>query len=345
MTAARSAADPGLRRARLPPAVRRLPVPAHRRRRRAPPPGSRRSPRMCSPPRPGREARVGGQRRLQLRGPAGARAAGRQPGGLSGGVPPGDGRPGRAARRRRATAPLRTGRAASGTPDIHVLVMISAMCREALRSSRPAPAAHIEHIGGLTVVHDELGAALPGGGRALRLRRRLRPAIDRGQRPAGAARARGRSHEAAAGGRSAQASSSSAIPTRRVCCPTAPPPAELSTNGSYLVYRKLHQDVAAFRAQLADGRPALSRRRRAARGEDRRPLARRHAARPLARAPRPRDRRRRTAQQRLHYGGDAAGLAARVGAHVRRANPRNSLPFEGKLVNRHRLIRRGIPYG
>ena len=34
-----------------------------------------------------------------------------------------------------------------------------------------------------------------------------------------------------------------------------------------------------------------------------------------------------------------------VGAHVRRANPRDSLPFEGKLVNRHRLIRRGIPYG
>jgi len=30
---------------------------------------------------------------------------------------------------------------------------------------------------------------------------------------------------------------------------------------------------------------------------------------------------------------------------VRRVNPRDSLPFEGKLVNRHRLVRRGIPYG
>ena len=26
-------------------------------------------------------------------------------------------------------------------------------------------------------------------------------------------------------------------------------------------------------------------------------------------------------------------------------NPRHSLPFEGKLVNRHRIIRRGITYG
>jgi hypothetical protein len=26
-------------------------------------------------------------------------------------------------------------------------------------------------------------------------------------------------------------------------------------------------------------------------------------------------------------------------------NPRHSLPFDGKLVNRHRLIRRGITYG
>ena len=30
---------------------------------------------------------------------------------------------------------------------------------------------------------------------------------------------------------------------------------------------------------------------------------------------------------------------------MRRANPRSSLPFDGQLVNRHRLIRRGITYG
>ena len=45
------------------------------------------------------------------------------------------------------------------------------------------------------------------------------------------------------------------------------------------------------------------------------------------------------------YATDGDGMRCPVGAHVRRANPRDSLPFEGKLVNRHRLVRRGIPYG
>jgi hypothetical protein len=42
---------------------------------------------------------------------------------------------------------------------------------------------------------------------------------------------------------------------------------------------------------------------------------------------------------------DALGLACPRGAHVRRMNPRGALPFDGKLVNRHRIIRRGLPYG
>jgi Dyp-type peroxidase family len=45
------------------------------------------------------------------------------------------------------------------------------------------------------------------------------------------------------------------------------------------------------------------------------------------------------------YGDDQLGYRCPIGAHTRRANPRLSLPFDGKLVNRHRLIRRGLPYG
>jgi Dyp-type peroxidase family len=45
------------------------------------------------------------------------------------------------------------------------------------------------------------------------------------------------------------------------------------------------------------------------------------------------------------YGSDPAGLHCPIGAHVRRMNPRRSLPFDGKLVNRHRIMRRGITYG
>lgn len=45
------------------------------------------------------------------------------------------------------------------------------------------------------------------------------------------------------------------------------------------------------------------------------------------------------------YAGDPAGARCPLGAHVRRANPRDSLGFGGKTMSRHRLIRRGIPYG
>jgi Dyp-type peroxidase family len=45
------------------------------------------------------------------------------------------------------------------------------------------------------------------------------------------------------------------------------------------------------------------------------------------------------------YAQDPAGARCPLGAHVRRANPRDSLGFGGKTMSRHRLIRRGIPYG
>lgn len=127
--------------------------------------------------------------------------------------------------------------------------------------------------------------------------------------------------------------------------PAAPPPAELSTNGSYLVYRKLHQDTAAFRAQLAEaaahypGGEELLAAKIVGRWRDGTPIAL-SPERPDASIVK--DPRRNNA---FSYGKDADGMDCPVGAHVRRANPRDSLPFAGKLVNRHRLIRRGIPYG
>lgn len=44
------------------------------------------------------------------------------------------------------------------------------------------------------------------------------------------------------------------------------------------------------------------------------------------------------------YGYDPEGLRCPLGAHVRRANPRDSLGGDGARVNRHRIIRRGMPY-
>ena len=93
------------------------------------------------------------------------------------------------------------------------------------------------------------------------------------------------------------------------------------------------------------GRAPLPRRRGAAGGQARRALARRHAARPLPRPPDPAIVADPARNNAFSYLDDQDGMRCPAGSHIRRANPRHGLPFEGKLVNRHRLIRRGIPYG
>ncbi len=45
------------------------------------------------------------------------------------------------------------------------------------------------------------------------------------------------------------------------------------------------------------------------------------------------------------YAGDEDGARCPLGAHIRRANPRGSLGFAGDIVNRRRMLRRGIAYG
>jgi Dyp-type peroxidase family len=49
---------------------------------------------------------------------------------------------------------------------------------------------------------------------------------------------------------------------------------------------------------------------------------------------------------RFRYrGSDPDGSRCPLGAHVRRANPRDGLGWQGRLTKRHRIIRRGMPYG
>jgi Dyp-type peroxidase family len=231
-----------------------------------------------------------------------------------------------------------------GTPDVHVLVMISAKHREALEAHDSRLRAHIDHSGGLTVVDDEIGAALPGGvehfgyadgfaqpsiegSRIDALPGQGAPSADGGWRPI-------RAGEFILG-----------YPDEEGVLPPAPPPVELSINGSFLVYRKLRQDVAAFRRRLAQsaalypGGEELLAAKIVGRWRDGTPVAvSPQRADPTLAA----DQRSNNA---FAYDDDPGGKRCPIGAHVRRANPRRSLPFDGKLVNRHRLIRRGIPYG
>ena len=118
---------------------------------------------------------------------------------------------------------------------------------------------------------DLAAGLLPAGDRAdvVRLQGRDRPAGDRGQRD--------RRHEPAPGSRSRPASSCSATRTRPASVPPMPTPDVLGRNGTYIVFRKLHTRVAAYRRYLRE-KAASRGGGGAARREDGGPLAERSAA-------------------------------------------------------------------
>jgi Dyp-type peroxidase family len=120
--------------------------------------------------------------------------------------------------------------------------------------------------------------------------------------------------------------------------------ANLGRNGSYLVLRQLAQDVDGFRRfidQAGQADPDAGARLAA------KMVGRWPDGTPLTRSPEhPAD------DNDFGYAdGDAAGLGCPLGAHIRRANPRDALDPEAgpeqsvRSVNRHRLLRRGRAYG
>ena len=126
--------------------------------------------------------------------------------------------------------------------------------------------------------------------------------------------------------------------------------ADLGRNGSYLVCRQLRQDVAAFedylsRAAGADGDDD-ARERVAAKLVGRW----RGSGAPLVLAPAYDDPTAARANGFAYHDLDPAGLRCPIGAHVRRANPRDSLPpgpgtpASREVNRRHRLVRRGRSY-
>jgi Dyp-type peroxidase family len=126
--------------------------------------------------------------------------------------------------------------------------------------------------------------------------------------------------------------------------PPAPAP-PFGRNGCYQVWRKLAQDVAGFRAFVRsqahehDIGEELLAAKIVGRWPDGSPLALRPHRPDSALA---QDMRR---INRFDYRHDPDGLRCPVGAHVRRANPRNSVGLGAAMTARHRMIRRGMPYG
>lgn len=127
--------------------------------------------------------------------------------------------------------------------------------------------------------------------------------------------------------------------------PPMPTPDILGRNGTYVVFRKLHTRVAAYRTYLRE--KAKNREDEALLGA--KMVGRWQSGAPLAVSPDHDD--AALGADRHHnndfsYGDDPRGFKCPVGAHARRANPRDALDGEGSVdVRLHRMIRRGTSYG
>jgi len=127
--------------------------------------------------------------------------------------------------------------------------------------------------------------------------------------------------------------------------PVAPVPHIFAANGTFMVYRKLHQNVATFRQRLDEWGAAYSggREKLAAKM-----LGRWRDGTPIELSPDRQDPVLVQDPQRntnFTYGSDAGGTKCPMGAHVRRVHPRDAFGFNGRLINRRRITRRGMPYG
>ena len=124
---------------------------------------------------------------------------------------------------------------------------------------------------------------------------------------------------------------------------------DLGRNGSYLVFRKMHQDVAGFRRYFRDtfsdpAEQALMAAKTVGRWPSGAPLTLApHQDNDPSLHPAPKD------NAFLYMDKDPHGYACPMASHIRRTNPRDSLGEDPaaslKNVNRRRIIRRGAVYG
>jgi Dyp-type peroxidase family len=127
--------------------------------------------------------------------------------------------------------------------------------------------------------------------------------------------------------------------------PVAPLPHLLASNGTFMVYRKLHQNLATFRdflerqaSHYAGGKEKLAA-KFIGRWRDGTPLelSPDHPDQAIAKDP--------SRSTNFTYSGDPEGTRCPLGAHMRRVHPRDGFGFNGRLIDRRRITRRGLPYG
>jgi len=124
---------------------------------------------------------------------------------------------------------------------------------------------------------------------------------------------------------------------------------DIGRDGTFMVYRKLQQDVARFRRVIREATATWGLRY----GYDEEQLAAKIVGRwrdgtPLMRCPDrdgPSTEHDRHASNDFFFSEDPDGFKCPLGAHIRRAHPRDGIAFGDNLTRRHRLLRRGMSYG
>ncbi len=251
-----------------------------------------------------------------------------------------------------------------GTGAAHLLVIVNARTRDEIEAELASLRDSIDRVPGVSIVHEQYAELLspPAGDPAAPPREQF-GFSDGAAQPAIA----GVSGSAAPGGGVPLAGGAwrplalgefvlgypdedtLVDPDRRLPIAPADP---LGQSGTYMVYRKLRQDVALFRRVLRDAAATFG-------GGDEELLAAKIVGRwrngtPLVKSPSgpdPSFSATAPGSNDFRYlDVDADGRRCPLGAHIRRSNPRDALGWPGLadaglLSFRHRIIRRGTPYG
>ena len=251
-----------------------------------------------------------------------------------------------------------------GSGAAHVLVIVSARSRNEIESELASLRGSIEQASGVSIVHEQYAELLPppAGDPSAPPREQFgfsdgaaQPAIagvSDDSAPGGGVPLAGGSWRALALGEFVLGypdEDTLVDPLQRLPSAPADP---LGRSGTYMVYRKLRQDVALFRRVLRDAAARYG-------SGDEELLAAKVVGRwrngtPLVTSP---DRPDPTfsagapgSNSFRYLDVDVDGKRCPLGAHIRRSNPRDALGWRGLddsglLSFRHRIIRRGVPFG
>lgn len=237
-----------------------------------------------------------------------------------------------------------------GTGEAHILVTINALGRSALDEALAELRDTVSRAGGMSIVHEDHAELLSKSREHFGFEDGFsQPALE-GVADADAARGEGvpeaNDWRPLALGEfllGHEDEESRTDPKRRL--PSAPSD-PLGRNGTYMVWRKLKEDVALFRRVIRDasrlyegGNEAKLMAKVVGRWQNGAPLVNDPDSPPAPFDP------KAPGTNDFRYASDPNGFACPLGAHIRRSNPRDALGFDGKLSFRHRIIRRGMPYG